>query len=69
MFDLNLTLILTLVALAAYKFYKWATRNEDYFKQRGFAFVKPKFFFGNTASKMELHELVTQLYNEFPEEK
>lgn len=60
-------------ALALYCFYKWATRNYDYFERNGIAALKPKFLIGNTgglyANRYTPQEFSDYLYTAFPKEK
>lgn len=65
-------LISIVVTLMAYAFYKWATSNNDYFKERGLRFMQPKFLFGNTGgmftNQYTAPEFSQMLYNAFPNE-
>lgn len=71
MFDI--LLILVAIALFGYAFFKWATKNDNYFKDRNFAFVKPKFLFGTLGAFMmkqqTAHEFSDSLYNVHPTKK
>ena len=62
-----------LVNGAAYLFYKWATANNDYFKEKGIPFVKPVFLLGSNSniffSKMSMPDLVQKWYDTLKEEK
>ena len=53
--------------------YQYITKNNDFFKKKGLAHLKPMFFFGNTApmvfKQMELIDYVVDLYSKFPNEK
>lgn len=72
---LPLSLILFAACLGAilYVFYKWATKNNDYFKIRGIPAKEPSLFFGNTAAlflkKNQLIDTITELYEAFPKDR
>lgn len=63
---------LTTVIGLLYAFYKWATRNNDYFAKRNLKFRKPYFLIGNNGfmftKKNTAAGISQMLYNEFPEE-
>ncbi|KAH8391653.1 hypothetical protein KR200_008186 [Drosophila serrata] len=58
---------LALFAIAFALFYRWATANNDFFKDRGLPFEKPLLYFGNMASmffrKKAMFDIVCDLYN------
>lgn len=64
-------LFFTAIALLLFKFYKWATKYNTYFNNRGIAYLKPIFFFGNTGKSffMDPNEFVQSIYTKFPHEK
>lgn len=68
-------MILLIIAfiLIIYSFYKWATINNDYFKNQGIKYIKPTFMLGSTAAlffkTQTIYDFVKSLYNEFPDEK
>jgi cytochrome P450 family 9 len=66
-------LLWTAIGLFVYAFYKWATANNDYFIKKGLKFAKPYFLLGSSTTFVTQHlsmpEYVSQLYNEFPNEK
>lgn len=70
---IDLVLLFTAVGLIIYSFYKYVTRNNDYFKKRGIPFIKPKFLIGSSAEfffkKITLSELMRRLYNSYPSER
>lgn len=71
MFDI--LLILVAISLFGYAFYKWATKNNDYFKERNLAFVKPQFLFGCMGKflmkQQTAHEFSDSLYSAHPTKK
>lgn len=64
--------LLAAISLILYAFYKWATINNDYFKQRNVKYLKPKFLIGNNGgiyiNKYTAAEFSDKLYNAFPNE-
>ena len=68
-----MAVILYLAAAALYLFYKWVTKNYEFFKERGIAFQKPVFLFGTNMNmlinKKSLPEIIALRYNAFYEEK
>ncbi|KAJ6636759.1 putative cytochrome P450 9f2 [Pseudolycoriella hygida] len=71
MFDV--LLLLTAVSLFAYAFYKWVTKNYNYFKDRNLAFITPKFLVGNFGAfltkQLTAQEFSDYLYNAHPTKK
>lgn len=65
-------LLLVIVLLLPWVFYKWATLNYDFFERRNIKFVKPKFLVGNTGgaffNKYTATEFSNKLYRTFPDE-
>lgn len=65
-------LLIAVIALIAFAFYKWATLNNDYFEKRNLKFMKPYFFVGNTggtfANKYDAAEFTQMLYEAFTDE-
>lgn len=65
-------LLVGAITLLGYAFYKWATLNRDYFKQRGLKSMKPNLLFGNTGdlffSKISAVDFVTKIYSQCPGE-
>lgn len=60
------------IAVAAYLFNKWVTRNYDYFEKKGVAFKKPGIIAGlinMTLKGNSLPVMVESWYNEFKDEK
>lgn len=59
----------------SYAFYKWATMNNDYFKERNLKYLKPKFLVGNTLglflNRYEPFNYINKIYfrKEFKNEK
>jgi hypothetical protein len=53
--------------------YKWATKNNDYFKKKGIKSTIPAFLIGNSGNlftkKMALNDLLVHFYQQFPNEK
>lgn len=70
---IGLWLILTGLGLLLLLLYRWATKNNDYFKLRGIPSVRPTFLLGNTGAFMmgrhRPNEYLKSLYNAFPNEK
>lgn len=68
-----LSIVFTLLIIIGFLIYKWATRNYNYFKDRGIAHGKPVFLFGTgkdlLMQKLSLPEYVQKWYNAFPDEK
>lgn len=68
-----MALILYLAVGALYLFYKWMTKNYNFFKDRGIAFAKPIFLFGTNSNmlinKKSLPEVINKRYNDFYDEK
>lgn len=64
---------LVIVAVFILLVYKWLTKDNDYFIKRGIPALKPTFMLGNTGKfytkQIGLIDLVTKLYNDFPDEK
>ncbi len=71
MFDV--LLILVSISLFGYAFFKWATKNDNYFKDRNLAYMKPQFLFGNMGAFMmkrqTAKEFSDSLYNAHPTKK
>lgn len=65
--------LLAAIFLILYAFYKWATINNDYFKQRNVKYLKPTFSIGSNGgvhmNKYTAAEYSDKLYNAFPNEK
>ncbi|XP_017041063.1 probable cytochrome P450 9f2 [Drosophila ficusphila] len=57
---------LALLAIAFALFYRWATANNDFFKDRGIPYEKPTLYFGNMADmflrKKAMFDVVCNLY-------
>lgn len=57
------------IAIAAYLFHKWITKNHNYFKDRGIPYKKPFLFLGSNSSfwysKKSFAEFFSSLYSEF----
>lgn len=73
---INMSLLLyaaVLLLLLPLFFFKWATRNNNYFAKRAIAHGKPKFLLGTSyelvKKKASLYEYVQNWYNRFPNEK
>lgn len=64
---------LTGIGLIIYVFFKWTSRNDDYFVKRGIKNTKNGIFLGdNSVFKMfkyTAQEYNWKMYNAFPEEK
>lgn len=56
------------IAIAIYYFYKWSTKNHDYFQKRGIPYKKPFLFLGSSPSfwlsKQTIGEFIISLYSE-----
>lgn len=65
----SLSFWIAIIAIFTYIFYKWITRNHNYFKDRGIEYKKPFLFLGSTPSfwysKKSIAEFFSSLYNEF----
>lgn len=65
-------LVLIVVALFSYAFYKWATFNNDYFKKRNIKYMKPTFLFGSIfdfiVMRLTAVEVGEYFYVGFPDE-
>ncbi|XP_037811692.1 probable cytochrome P450 9f2 [Lucilia sericata] len=59
---------LILLAVAGYLFYRWATINNNFFKDRGVPYSKPTILFGNffemVLRKKSMFDLIIDIYNE-----
>jgi len=57
---------LALFAIATALFYRWASANNDFFKDRGIAYEKPVLYLGNMAGmflrKRAMLDIVCDLY-------
>lgn len=66
-------LILAVVVLVGFKFYKWATENENYFLERNIPHLKPYFLVGNTGglftNRYAIKDFSTYVYRAMPTEK
>jgi len=66
-------LVLILIAVLTFLFYKWSTANYDYFEKKGIAFKKPFPLIGSNANlilkKMSMAEALTTSYYELRDEK
>ncbi|XP_001358028.1 probable cytochrome P450 9f2 [Drosophila pseudoobscura] len=56
-----------LLGIAFALFYRWATANNEFFKEKGIPFAKPKLYFGNMAQmflrQKAMFDIVCDLYN------
>ena len=61
------------LAAALYLFYKWATANNDYFKNKGVPYAEPTFLLGSNGNmflqKRSLPEIVMKMYNDRKSER
>lgn len=59
---------LGLFLVACGLFYRWATANNDFFKNRNVPFAKPLVYFGNMSEmffkKKSMFDVVCDLYNQ-----
>jgi cytochrome P450 family 9 len=59
--------------LLGFLIYKWATKNNNYFKVRNIAYIEPIAFFGTgrdlILGKLSLPDFIKKCYEEFPNEK
>jgi hypothetical protein len=66
-------LLAAILCIVGYWFYKYGTKNGDYFTKRGIKFNKPVFLFGNNLEfftrKGDVLELLRHGYMMFPNEK
>lgn len=71
--DFGSTLWIADIAVAVYLFYKWATKNNDYFIKRNIHYNKPFLFLGSSPtfwfSKESIGDFTISLYNEFKNEQ
>lgn len=65
-------LLTVVVLLIIYTFYKWATKNNDFFEKRNIKHLKPIFLVGNTGgfllNKYTAPEFSLKIYKSFPNE-
>lgn len=70
---IDIILLATGIGLSLYAFYKWATKNNDFFTRRGIQQMKPTFLVGNNGAfitqKMDATEYSLSLYEAFPNER
>lgn len=63
--------VLAVICILSYAFYKWATINNDYFKKRNLKYKKPHFLVGNTggkySNKYNAAEYSEMLYKAYPD--
>lgn len=68
-----MALILYLIPIALYLFYKWATKNYDYFEKQGIPFMKPLPLLGSNYAiffkKQPMVQTMIEQYSEFKNEK
>lgn len=67
-------LILTLIVLVilGYCFYKFRTKDSDFFRQRGIKSLEPAFLLGNRPlfrNKLSVPEFIKICYDKFPNDK
>jgi hypothetical protein len=66
-------LLVSIICVLIYWFYKWGTKNNNYFKERGIKFQAPAFLFGNNLAafrrKSNVLDFLMKDYFEFPEER
>lgn len=66
-------LLLAIGVALLYIFYRWATVNNEYFKQRNIPNIPPTLLLGNTGAflfaRYRPNEYVQKLYNAFPDHK
>lgn len=66
-------IVLILVILSAYLFYKWGTSTFDYFEKKGVSYNKPIFILGSRLTMIlrtkSMVEFLNKIYYEFPNEK
>lgn len=65
---------IALIPLLIYLFYKWAKKNDDYFKKSGnITFDKPYFMLGSAldfiVDKLSFNEWISRIYSKYPNEK
>lgn len=67
------TLIVIIIGIVSYAFYKWATFNNDYFAKRNIKFCKPRFLIGNVLGLFFKRyipaDFSDMIYYQFPNEK
>lgn len=70
---LSQILLTTGIALIIYAFYKFVTKNEDFFSKKGIKQMRPSFLFGNSGTFIKKNFSATEfsqyLYYAFPNEK
>lgn len=68
-----LALLLSAITIGGYFIYRECTKNEDYFKERGITYDKPKFLWGNCGDlfkrKLNLFDFTRKLYGQHPDER
>lgn len=66
-------IIFTALVFFGFVIFKWASKNFNYFKDRGIAHGKPIIIFGTGADlllgKLSMPEFVQKWYSSFPKEK
>lgn len=66
-------LITILLSILGYLFYRYGTKNEDYFSRLGLPYMKPQFLMGNSAaffdSKVTLGSYIQKAYKSYPTSK
>jgi hypothetical protein len=66
-------LVVAILCILAYWFYKSGTKNGDYFIKKGLNFWKPVFFFGNNfeffVGKINVFDYLQKSYTQFPGQK
>lgn len=70
---MNLILIAVVAILSAILFYKWGTKNYDYFTKKGIPFSKPTFLVGSSGGfimrKYSLPTYLVMHYEQFSQHK
>lgn len=71
--DYFYSIITGIVLISGYIFYRWITRNNDYFLKKGVAHKKPMPLVGHTITAIlqqkEFRQFLRDYYQEFPNEK
>lgn len=65
--------IVLLLAVGVILFYRWATKNNDFFAKRGVPHLKPTLFFGNAKefmmNQIAPNDFFEQMYKAMPSQK
>lgn len=73
MLDVSFWLLITGFFALLYVIYKYVTKNNRFFANRGIPYAEPKLLFGSTREfffeKIQLTDYLQQLYDDMPNER